>query len=178
MSEVIVEKDGDYEIVNIFSLTNLNKDLVCEFFAIFSRFEFAMKECGKYKAPKSLDPKKDRAEPNWDELINKLSPKLASKPSGKLENAVKDLVGIPPKVQAHDLSFKNTNPSRPNDNYAEAISLTRRVRNNLFHGGKHSELSEAQKKRDECLLRASIVVLTHCLINCQELRTDFETSKW
>ncbi|MFB5746791.1 hypothetical protein ACE38U_18135 [Cedecea sp. S5-13] len=178
MSEIIVEKDGDYEIVNIFSLSNLNKNLVCEFFAIFSRFEFAMKECGKYKAPKSQDPKKDRVEPNWDELINKLAPKLCLKTSGKLESAVRDLVGSPPKVQTYDLSFKNTKPSRPNDNYAEAISLTRRVRNNLFHGGKHSELSEAQKERDERLLRASIVVLTHCLINCQELRIDFETSKW
>ncbi|EPD4819150.1 hypothetical protein ACSALU_000356 [Salmonella enterica subsp. enterica] len=176
MCEIIVKKNDEYKIVNIFSLTNINKELVCEFFAIFSRFEFAMKECGTYKAPKN--PKKDRAEPNWDKLINDLAPKLASNPNTELLSAIKELVGNPPKVQSHDLSFRSTQPSRPNNKYAEAISLTRRVRNNLFHGGKHSEVSKKQKEQDECFLRASIVVLTHCLLNCEELRTDFETAIW
>lgn len=56
----------------------------------------------------------------------------------------------------------------------KALLAVRTVRNNLFHGGKHTPHSPPG--RDENLVKASIAILQWCLSVHVEVRDDYETS--
>jgi hypothetical protein len=56
---------------------------------------------------------------------------------------------------------------------ARIFDLVRRVRNNLFHGGKFPEGPEADISRDQKLLDAGIVIMQACLDFDEHLRHCF-----
>jgi hypothetical protein len=137
--------------------------LACEFFAVFSRFEYALKEEGYcYVGPRG------RAHPDWRTFKERCA--VLSVSSEKTRLAVEYLVGNPPKVQTGaqawtDMPLQGTTP------FAQAIEAVGRVRNNLFHGGKHSP--QSVPGRDEELVCAGLQVLYACLDGMPSLRETF-----
>lgn len=130
----------------------MDKELVWDFFVTFSRFEYALKASGKYRRR----GKDAAAEADWEKFAKDL---------GRLEKAELNpvlkrgayLIENPPRKQvinsAGSLDWAEAEP-----NGAEIRKLLiyiRRVRNNLFHGGKAHRGSE----RDRDLIDASRSVL-------------------
>ncbi|WP_125997908.1 hypothetical protein [Sphingobium yanoikuyae] len=146
----------------------IDSSLVYEFVAAFMRFEYAMKATdycrqGNY----------NNAEPNWNDLKTKLGPLILDS-NPKTKAAVRYLNRWPPKVQKYESGqaiFREV-PLVGETNGGRAIEAAKRVRNNLFHGGKHT--AHSKPKRDENLIRCAIKILDACLENDAVLKTEFD----
>lgn len=145
------------------------QDLVCEFFAVFSRFEFALKETG------FLIPGRERAEPDWLRFGHVAAEWLNVEPGSALESAIAYLTDEPPQVQTRERGWQ---PRALNGNTrtGKALDAVCRVRNNLFHGGKHTPHSP--DGRDERLVRCGLTVLMACLEQDDDLRATFEQTEF
>lgn len=134
------------------------RDLACEFFAVFSRFEFTLKEFGFVSANRH-----GRATTNWSRYCEQISAVLPLNGNEALATAIYDLVTDPPQVQiAHgNEAIWQVVPLRGNTDIERALDATQRVRNNLFHGGKHTPHSPPG--RDARLVCAALIVLHACL---------------
>ncbi len=148
----------------------LKEDLVLDFFYVFSRFEYALKRTGFAKKQG-----RDGVAADWDAFaieIENRGPDLE-----KVLTAGRYILKSPPNKQileGRELSWK---PARPTQSPIQDLLIyVRRVRNNLFHGGKYPAGPEPDTARDEDLLRASIAVLDAVLgLSCSlELRGNFE----
>jgi hypothetical protein len=138
-----------------FDLLQMPKDLACEFFAVFSRFEFAMKESGYVYINR-----RNRAAPDWTRFASDANGFLQVPVDSDLSQAINFLNNDPPQVQtsAHlwqPLPLSGVAP------IGTALDAAQRVRNNLFHGGKYAPHSSPG--RDEALVRAALVLLLACL---------------
>ena len=136
---------------------DFDKNLVFEFFIMFSLFENALKETRFKTADRFYN-----AMPDWDEFacsIENLYFDLIN--NGVDENLVEAhryLLNHPPGKQIYrDEILRFETPSKPADMKITVwISrLIRYVRNNLFHGGKF----EYRRPRDTLLIQYSILIL-------------------
>lgn len=103
------------------------------FFKVMTRLEFSIKDYG-YVKPRG--PHNRSAEIDWDRFIDeKLNDELLIAVEKSPE--AKILVSSPPKQQVLDLggNLAWADP-QPVTSTKELIIAVRRVRNNLFHGGK------------------------------------------
>ena len=148
-----------------FASLKMPESLACEFFAVFSRFEFALKESGYFYVHRS------RASPDWRTFAAATAKTLNITSSSKLSDAIDFLNAEPPQVQvsAHDWQAVPLSGSAP---IATAIDAAQRVRHNLFHGGKHS--AHSPPGRDEQLVRAALEVLLACLAQDSALSAAYE----
>ncbi len=152
------------QFVSKFIGDEVTKNLVINFFVVFSRFEYAMKRSGYLK---NDSKKKDRrAEPDWDKLANKINPKFSLTSSSEFNAAVLYLKTHPPKKQMvvdDNLSWLDLAKGSDKSNCRWIIRTVKTVRNNLFHGGKFPEPIGpiAGTERDKELLESSIIVLFH-----------------
>jgi hypothetical protein len=140
-------------------------ELVCEFFAVFSRFEFTLKENG------FIQTRNGHAEPSWRCFSAAVSKSLRVETDSALEQALAYLVNEPPQIQIskeqwHPISLHGATAIE------QAIDAVTRARNNLFHGGKHTPHSPPG--RDEKLVRSSLTVLYACLEQDATLRSTYE----
>ena len=142
-----------------------NKDLVLKFFTIFSRFEYALKASGAIKVLRD-----DAAEADWtivEKAIQELSP-------GKIEllrNKADILLTDPPKIQVLNNGILGWRTAGSTGGYAQnIIASIKRVRNNLFHGGKYSSRGNSLSTRSYHLLHCSIEVLNE-LIEIPQLKS-------
>lgn len=142
------------------------RELACEFFAVFSRFEFALKEAGYVHINRF-----NRAIPHWDRFANEAGSRLQVSAGSELDAAITYLTGEPPEVQTSAQGWSQA-PLRGDTLGAMAIDAVQRVRNNLFHGGKHTPHSPPG--RDEKLVRLALVVLGACLAQDGNLQGTFE----
>lgn len=143
--------------------------LVCEFFGVFARFEYAMKATS-YCAGDRFG----NALPDWRELKEKLGQLVSEVETDQVVAAIAYLLEEPPQVQMcvdgrpefieRELEGENSG--------AQAIEAAKRVRNNLFHGGKHTPHSAPE--RDTSLIQASLAVIGACLAIDETLNTEFE----
>ncbi len=144
-----------------FSLIAIPKDLACEFFAVFSRFEFALKEGGFVKG-------EGRASPDWPRFARE----VVLEADGPVAVSLGYLIAYPPQIQTPNLKWKSLALQGKTDR-AKALESIQRVRNNLFHGGKHPPMSAPG--RDAELVTASLAVLYAVLEQNEQLRSDYET---
>ena len=147
----------------------INSELVCEFAAVFMRFEYAMK-ASDYCA----GDRWHNAVPNWKLLKDDLGMKLDQLQDMEVQQAIQCLLKDPPQVQKFLYGrpgFQQT-PLLGATEGAKALEAAKRVRNNLFHGGKHTPHSPPE--RDTRLLEASFVVLRACLALNKELASEYE----
>jgi hypothetical protein len=157
----------------IFELLGSNLFIALEFFAVFSRFECALKCANKDMiikvTEKDFQGERRRAEPNWDCYANYLN-KIYKHKTNDIKIAAKSLIDKPPQKQI----FKETGELDWEDSKHQGSELTsiflqiRDVRNNLFHGGKYpgQDIRYADVdglKRDKDLLQACLKVLYICL---------------
>ncbi|MEZ5463918.1 MAG: hypothetical protein R3F22_01565 [Lysobacteraceae bacterium] len=153
------------KIASPFEGLHLPEALVCEFFAVFSRFEFTLKESGHTRENRVP------LEPAWWPFAEKVDSYLAVQPGSDLANAIDYLTTDIPQVQIRKDNWE-ARPLHGATKVERAIDAVTRVRNNLFHGGKHTPHSPAG--RDEKLIRAALSVLYACLEQNDNLRNTYE----
>jgi hypothetical protein len=141
------------------------RELVCEFFAVFSRFEYTLKE------QHHVQKQNTYASPDWDSFAKDASAWLRVEAGSDLAAAVAYLNDDPPQVQTPALCWEKR-PLGGKTPIEKALHAVCRVRNNLFHGGKHTAHSPAA--RDEQLVHCSLTMLTACLQQNENLRAVFE----
>lgn len=132
------------------------------FSVAFALFEYALKECIPIRDRRGL------AQPNWRtfELRN---PSLETVATGRIAEAVRYVLTEPPEVQfaVDGRPEYRPMPLRGLGNQAICEGL-RRIRNNLFHGGK-----EPYSRRDERLVRAGIEIIDGYLSIHDDIRAAF-----
>jgi hypothetical protein len=135
-----------------------DNELVLLFFSMFSRYEYAMKAAGHVHAGSG-----DAAEPDWA-YIDQALRELVNKELERLQEEAGTLVTDPPRKQVYrngTLHFAPTGSA--GDAAANLTVWLRRVRNNLFHGGKYSREFVLLDGRSRELIRCSISLLNGLL---------------
>lgn len=147
---------------------HLDHELMFAFFAAFSRFEYALKTGGFGRE------KPDATEPDWDAFATQIAQtfreRLASDEA--LRASVEELVTRPPKKQRGDLSWRDVDHQGNAKGAANLLLLVRRVRNNLFHGGK-AQRQGTDAERDNRLVGNALVVLDRALACHDRVRECF-----
>ncbi len=145
--------------------TRVNRNLLLAFFLSFARFEYALKSTGFF-VRKPEDPlRPPGAEPDWDRFAVSLRDSFDCHKNNELTEACRYFLESPPNKQVivNDAPAWET-PVRGTQAEIEFIlRMVRAVRNNLFHGGKHSIDVHESIERTELLLTHSLVVLNECL---------------
>jgi hypothetical protein len=149
---------------------DISKPLVLEFFVVFSRFEFALKEVGY----NTVDHYKNLL-PDWKKFSSDAAPWFITIPE-EYEQAIAYLLGNPPcrqiKRTGAPIEWLVQTYSAQTTNAVRILDAVKTVRNNLFHGGKHTPHSPPG--RDEELIKASLTVLRYCLVCADALRIEYE----
>lgn len=145
-------------------LLRMPQTLALEFFAVFSRFEFGLKNSG------FLYIHRGRAVPDWTLFCEQAQ--LESKDDPGLTQSIEMLVCAPPLVQVSAHEWKEV-PLRGSTRQAKALDAAQRVRHNLFHGGKYA--AHSAEGRDEALVRAALEVLRACVDQNGRISESFYT---
>lgn len=149
-----------------------DRELVLQFFAFFSRFEYSLKRTGFLKPG-------DKAEPNWDTYANSVRGRFGAVQDQAFREAVAFLLKEPPKTQVvsgNDLGWTDTTQGDGEHLERYVLRLVSTVRNNLFHGGKYptpvGPMDDVARNRR--LLEAAMTVLRQCLELSKRVRAAFE----
>jgi hypothetical protein len=135
-----------------------DKDLVFEFFFVFSRFEYALKRA-KYVTGEDGKVKAD-----WDKFAKCIKTLFNSGATPEIAKAVSYLRTNPPMKQNHHNKVLGWTPVTRSENGVRwLLRLTQTVRNNLFHGGKFSDGPFNDPARDTQLLSYCLILLNECL---------------
>jgi len=135
------------------------------FFKVLMRFEFALKDAG-YVA----SGHRQAAEVQWDRYANQ---KLGTAFWNEIKGATSAMVLIqtPPKRQVVDqdgnLVWEETGAVT---SVQELVGALRRVRNNLFHGGKNGDPDADRNAR---LYAASLYIIDQILKEDDVIQTSF-----
>lgn len=146
------------------------RDILIDFFIIFSRFEFALKAYTYNK------PNKDKAEADWDAFVNTISTRFDEKKNPELLNAVTYLLQNPPKTKRNvngQLAWRHINLDSNSPLINTLCIYIRAIRNNLFHGGKFNGNFEPDVSRDTTLLQTALIVLNNWLELCPDVERKF-----
>jgi hypothetical protein len=149
------------KIPSPFDGLHLDQGLICEFFAVFSRFEFSLKEAGYCREVRGL------VEPAWWGYAERATELVIVEPGSALDEAITYLCGEPPLYQISAQRWERR-PLRGISRFEQALDAVKQIRNNLFHGGKHTPHSPPG--RDNRLVASSLIVLHACLQGDAEIR--------
>ncbi|SEI03712.1 hypothetical protein [Paracoccus alkenifer] len=150
--------------INYSKIDEVSEAGIC-LFKCMMRLEFAVKEAGYVRRGS-----RNAAEIDWDEYArNRLGPGFWRQVQGAEE--IKPLIQTPPKKQIVDdngsLDWRNAGEVTC---VQELIGAVRRVRNNLFHGGKSGD---PDAERNDELFAASLCVIELILKKDDRVRTIF-----
>jgi hypothetical protein len=133
---------------------------------VMMRLEFALKGIGCCRAVKKQNVKVD-----WDRFANE---RLGSAffDEVEAEGTASVLIQSPPKRQVVDgQGYLNWEQAGAVWNTQELVGSLRRVRNNLFHGGKSGD---PDRDRNDALIANALTVLDVILQKDADLRMMFE----
>jgi hypothetical protein len=138
----------------IYGRVDFDRDLVFKFFTVFSLFEYALKNT-QYKRMNG-----GKVEATWDEFVTDINAHFSPTPGSDLALAKDYFLNSPPEKQIIDTNNQLTfepNVVRPAglSDIVWLSRLIRRVRNNLFHGGKF----RYDRPRDPDLIKYSLIIL-------------------
>lgn len=158
----------------IMGISDSNISVVFNFFLMFSRFEYSLKRAEYLK-------NKKKAEPSWekfskDEDAKKKFNSLKGKGYEELEQAIKSLYKKPPKVQIqNNFNLGWDEKSLKEGKFEGCIDAIKRVRNNLFHGGKFPSPTGSVKDptRNPELIKYSITVLKYLLSSSPKVKRHY-----
>lgn len=143
-----------------YSGLNVDKDLICDFFATFSRIEYSLKVLGFVRVDRRIvSPARRRFASEMDGVISVDNESI-------LEKAISYMCEDPPLVQV-DATRWEPEELYGDGKVARSIDATCRVRHNLFHGGKF--YPEKRPGRDQELVLAAYTILCGCLEYSPEL---------
>jgi hypothetical protein len=150
----------------------LDHNLLFEFFLTFARFEFALKAAG------FVFGDLQRARPDWDRFGRSLDLDTARR-DPSCAAAVEYFSLHPPwrqVVTAEGLAWDSTVGFATVECMEQVLDLVRRVRNNLFHGGKFSDEVHGGPNRNDRLLRHSLAILHRCLELSPRVAADYDSA--
>jgi hypothetical protein len=142
--------------------------LSMDLFRVFARFEYALKATGYHNA-------EGDAKPDWEAFANSIDIDIENPTRSELSEAINYIYNHPPKKQIIRNGKIDWEETENNGNLNKNLILiyVRRVRNNLFHGGKfHGHWVEPV--RDYDLLRHSLTILKECLRSSDQVREAYE----
>jgi hypothetical protein len=142
--------------------TQLDRELVLDFFLTLSRIEFALKVTNYAQGNTS------RAKPDWDKFGRDIKDHFNIKRDEKLEASCNYYLKLPPQKQIFQnskLTWVDAIPEGLSDPELLLVYV-RRVRNNLFHGGKYNIQARDETERNEELLKSGISIL-HEALKCE-----------
>lgn len=147
-------------------------ELACEFLAVFSRMEYALKATPPYARVAG-----NKVEAWWDRFANDLDAAFCAIPGEAFGTAVNYLLNHPPRKQVFldsAVAFVDQKIDPNQTKAQQALLMVRTVRNNLFHGGKHYPDGEHEAGRNELLVSHSLTVLKHCVALNEEVGQRYE----
>lgn len=145
------------------------EQLACEMFQVFAKFEYCLKAAGYCVAGPGGD-----AKPDWKRFAQELPIQLVASDDIAVKNAVTYIFAHPPKKQVFNNGALQWSDASPQGDGNDLILLyVRRVRNNLFHGGKFNGVFFAPD-RSQKLLQHSIVVLFACIMASPAILEAYE----
>lgn len=152
----------------------LDEKLVYSFFATFARLEYALKRSGYAR-----EARHGGAEPFWDEFIKSVEPHWTQVEDPAFLAACDFLLRSPPRQQVlrgNALDWKETEPRINETDASFIVRCVKRIRNNLFHGGKFPIPTGPvdAPERDGRLLGHGLVVL-HGVVAMNERVRDYFT---
>jgi hypothetical protein len=127
------------------------------FFRVFSRAEYALKASGFHKGD-------GNAEANWGAFASEVSGLIDSPSNESLATAIAFILSSPPKKQVIVSGVIDWSDASPTNTCSSQnlFVYIRRVRNNLFHGGKFNGHWFAPE-RSKQLISSSITILNDCI---------------
>mgnify|MGYP007060064465 CR=1 FL=1 len=135
------------------------------FFKLFAQYEYALKAMGYGRAGKA-----DAAEPDRDRFANEIGVALLQSQDQAVIDARTYLLEEPPKRQVWiNGSVEWADVANVERSVQILFAHIRRVRNNLYHGGKFNG-RWIDPDRSEELLSKSLILLQHLLSTDQNLR--------
>jgi len=142
-------------------LSEADGDLVRDFFVFFARFEYALKREGMLRGNLK------KAEADWDCYAKRVRHLFEPATSPPMKTSVDYLLENSPQKQivlGGKLQFAAVNKDVSESKASYILRLVRRVRNNLFHGGKFPESGGpiAETSRDQSLLHHALTILEEC----------------
>jgi hypothetical protein len=145
------------------------RDLIYEFFFVFSRFEHAL-AMAHY-----LNENKGGVSADWNKFARETNDVFLATLSPEVKEAIRYYERKPPRKQVVDFDSLTWKDVVPKTNYEleKLLLLIRRVRNNLFHGEKIGVLLEGDSERDSQLLKHGLTILYACLQSSPDLRSKF-----
>lgn len=120
-------------------------ELACEFLAVFSRMEYALKATGY------ASPNEGKVIATWDKFANEIDEAFGQVVDEELTIAVDYLLNDPPRKQVMKngaLAFEDRVVDGQQRRAQQALLMVRTVRNNLFHGGKYLPHGEREQGRN------------------------------
>lgn len=141
--------------------------LAGKLFHVFSRTEYALKAAG-YNNGDGV------AEANWRSFALAVEDLIGNPTTQELQEAIGFFFNSPPKKQVIVGGVIQWEVSEPGTNSKadKLLIYVRRVRNNLFHGGKFNEHWFAPE-RSESLLLHSLTILTACVESVPAVREAY-----
>ena len=137
-------------------VVRVDRELLLEFFLTFSRAEFALKNSG------FVTGGEDSASPHWDRFATALRDQFKKDRTEELEAAAEYILHNPPMKQVLRDGALMWEANLPNDGKSETevlFVLVRRIRNNLFHGGKHNLEAFEDTERTTRLLNSALLIV-------------------
>jgi len=145
---------------NAFRHIHVNYQLVCNFMAVFSRMEYAL------KVTRFAVGNEGYISASWDKFANEANNDFDVNLSEELAASVEYLWDFPPRRQTlnceRQITFEDFHIDRNQAKLQQLLLMVRTVRNNLFHGGKYSPEGEVEPGRNEALVNASLIILNEC----------------
>lgn len=166
----------EYEVAGMsnpspFESLQMPSALACKFFAVFSRFEYALKR------QKYVRANRNDAQVAWKSFAKEHVLKFDADHDTKLQRAVDYLKKAPPKKQIHRdrvLDWAEPQQFSGGDLLPWVLDQVQIIRNNLFHGGKFPSFPVSDPSRDRELIESALIILEHAL----KLNSDIERSFW
>lgn len=129
-------------------------NLSFQFFKLFAQYEYALKATGFGKAGN-----KRLAEPNWDRFAIEIGVRVLSVEETEVQKARRYLFELPPKRQIWVNNAVQWEEVPNNDRSVQMLfSHIRRVRNNLYHGGKFGSRWIAPGRSQELLFNSLVIL--------------------
>lgn len=136
-------------------------------FYVFSRTEYSLKAAGYNNGDGA-------AKANWKNFALAVENMIATPTTQDLQEAIEFFFSAPPKKQVIFGGVIQWEVSEPatNSKADKLLIYVRRVRNNLFHGGKFNDYWFAPE-RSEPLLRHSLTILSACVESVPNVREAY-----
>jgi len=147
--------------------------LALDFFKLFARYEFALKDMGYVYAGRN-----NEANTDWDRFANDIGRLLFDEKDERVCTSLDYMLTNPPMKQVVVNGLVQWEEVKPCERNSQILfSYIRRVRNNLFHGAKFNG-TWFDPERSSKLLSCSHILLEHCISLSEEIRRRIGNDKY